>query len=734
MTPKRLAGWLIVLCATTGQFLFSRSTPDLSQVHRVLIINEANPSYPAIRMIDDAIQESFRGSKYRIEIYREYLDTMLFPDGADQNRFWDFYVRKYQQRKPDVIVTVGSSPLKLLATQHNRLFPGVPVIFCFPNGVEHELKSDAQITGVTMGLDAVGTVNAALQLLPETKHVIVVGGAASFDHQQIANVRRQLEMLKGRLDISYLTDLSITEIEARVASLSKGSIVLYSSIARDAEGNLFTSQESGPLICRASAVPVFSLYDVFIGHGEVGGNLARLREQGTVAGKDVLKIFDGLRPSDIAIEQAPNGFVFDWRALKRWGLKESELPPGTTLLYRQPTAWESYRGYIIAGVVLILLQTTLISALLWQRNRRRKFERDLSLMNDRLRLSFEVSKSVGWNWDLKNRRNRWFGDLQSIFGLAADRYEAKLGEFMEYVHPDDRRRVAVTIARARASRETYSDEYRVLQRDGHVRWIAARGAFYYSEAGVPERMVGMAMDITERKAAEEALTTLSGRLIKAEEEERSRIAREIHDDYQQRLALFANDLDSLREQIETSAPAAKETLRQLWNEVSELAADMHSLSHRLHSSTLENLGLVAGIKAFCHEFEQQQGLEVRFTSEEVPRSIPPETALCFFRVAQEALRNVKRHSGADRAEVHLEWTGDSLHLVVSDSGRGFERTVRSASSGIGIRSMEERLRLVGGHLNLHSQPSQGTRIDAWVPLKAVSQTANFEVNVTPLRD
>jgi signal transduction histidine kinase len=157
---------------------------------------------------------------------------------------------------------------------------------------------------------------------------------------------------------------------------------------------------------------------------------------------------------------------------------------------------------------------------------------------------------------------------------------------------------------------------------------------------------------------------------------------------------------------------------------SELGADMHSLSHSLHSSTLVSLGLVAGVKAFCQEFAEQQDIQVDFTHENVPRGIPGDAALCIFRIAQEALRNVKKHSDANRAEVRLEWLNQRLHLSVIDRGRGFELNKPSAIGGIGIRSMEERLRLLGGQLEIHSRPKEGTRIDAWLPFQAASRCAS----------
>jgi signal transduction histidine kinase len=145
--------------------------------------------------------------------------------------------------------------------------------------------------------------------------------------------------------------------------------------------------------------------------------------------------------------------------------------------------------------------------------------------------------------------------------------------------------------------------------------------------------------------------------------------------------------------------------------------------HRLHSSTLESLRLVAGLKAFCEEFSDQQSIQVDFASANVPRGIPGDTALCIFRIAQEALGNVKRHSGANRAEIRLEWSDNSLHLSVLDRGRGFDRNEPSAERGIGIRSMEERLRLLGGQLEIHSRRMEGARRHAWLPFNIASQRA-----------
>jgi signal transduction histidine kinase len=210
---------------------------------------------------------------------------------------------------------------------------------------------------------------------------------------------------------------------------------------------------------------------------------------------------------------------------------------------------------------------------------------------------------------------------------------------------------------------------------------------------------------------------LSGKLIDLQEEERSRLARELHDDFNQRLAVLAIDLERTAQTISDSPTAARDRMYDLWHRASVIGADLHSLSHRLHSSTLESLGLVLGVSSLCAEFEEQNGIQVDFTHENVSRSVSPDIALCLFRIAQEALRNVKRHSEASRAEVRLEEAGQVLSLSISDQGIGFDPHFPRASAGLGIRSMQERLRLLEGRFEVRSQPGEGTAIYASIPLK-----------------
>ncbi len=226
-------------------------------------------------------------------------------------------------------------------------------------------------------------------------------------------------------------------------------------------------------------------------------------------------------------------------------------------------------------------------------------------------------------------------------------------------------------------------------------------------------------DIGERSKAEATLIDLSGRLINAQEEERSRLARELHDDFNQRLAMLAIELERTAMIIPQDTDKAVERVRKLCNQTMDIGSDLHSLCHTLHSSTLDVLGLVEGVRSLCAEFEEQQGVRIEFLSHDVPRKIPSGTALCLFRIAQEALRNIQKHSGAQEAFVELTSDGEQIALVVADAGIGFEPNESLSKAGLGLRSMRERLRAVGGTIDIQSRPGAGTRVCVEVPCPLV---------------
>ena len=233
----------------------------------------------------------------------------------------------------------------------------------------------------------------------------------------------------------------------------------------------------------------------------------------------------------------------------------------------------------------------------------------------------------------------------------------------------------------------------------------------------------LAAAIEERKLAEQALEGFSRKLIGAQEQERTRIARELHDDIGQRLALLAIGLDQLRHDPPNLHMEFHNRVRELQEQTLGIAADTQSLSHELHSSRLEHLGIAAAVGGFCKEFGEQQRVEIDFKTHDLPSPLASDISLCLYRVLQEAIHNSAKHSGVKQFEVQLWGTLEDIHLLVRDSGSGFEPERAKKSSGLGLISMEERLKLLKGTLSIKSQPQRGTTIHACLPLHSRGHSA-----------
>ncbi len=515
--------------------------------------------------------------------------------------------------------------------------------------------------------------------------------------------------------------------------------------------------------------------------------------------------------------------------------------------------WELFRtdepfGTHEIRLLLVMIAGVLLAVAVFVQDylANREFTSDVSVAHDRLRLAMESSKSTGWDWDLLSGHSFWFGDLETTFGISSDNYLPGDQEFYERVHPDDRERVSKALAEAMQNRTPYTAEFRIVRADGAIRWVTDRGKFYYATNGNPQRglgigvdvtdrkqaedavreseerfrlvantapvliwmsgsdklctyfnkpwldftgrslsaqlgngwvegihsedqqrclethtrafdghkdfrmeyrlrrydgeyrwvldigvprfnpdgsfagYIGSCMDVTERKLAEEALSSVSSRLIEAQEQERTRIARDLHDDINQRLALLAIEMERVKMEVPDANVEVLSRMDELRTRTSEIASDIQALSHQLHSPRLEYLGLVAAMKGFCQEFGEKQKLEIDLRSHDLPRPLPSDISLSLFRVLQEALHNAAKHSGASRIAVHLWGTPGEIHLVVSDVGAGFDVEAAMKGRGLGLVSMQERIRLVNGSISITSKLMGGTEIRVRVPVRAES--------------
>jgi len=257
-----------------------------------------------------------------------------------------------------------------------------------------------------------------------------------------------------------------------------------------------------------------------------------------------------------------------------------------------------------------------------------------------------------------------------------------------------------------------SREVQLKHKDGSPVWVLFNSATLHIENG-KTILQGTMIDISKWKRAEEVLSGMTRKLVEAQEQERSRIARELHDDIGQRLALLAFELQRLQH-----SPSEVQTgLQELQKQMDEISTDIQTLSHDLHSYQLEYLGIVAGMKSWCRQFAERQRIEIDYRHN-VQSTVPPEIGLCFFRVLQEALHNAVKHSGVKRIEVQLNEESDAIHLIIRDLGKGFDMEAARQGKGLGLTSMRERMRLIHGTISIDSKPNRGTTIYVRVPTMA----------------
>jgi signal transduction histidine kinase len=352
---------------------------------------------------------------------------------------------------------------------------------------------------------------------------------------------------------------------------------------------------------------VYGTVDINIGTGLVGGVVRGTRETGIQVAEMALKILDGTRPEDIPIADTPLVPTFDWRQIKKWRIDPARLPPGSQLLFFTPTVWETYRGYIIATVLVLAAQLLAIAGLLVQRARRHRAEE-------------------------------------------------------------------MVLAREATIRTTYQ---RIRQ--------------------------------------------LTGRLISAQEAARASIARDLHDGVCQELASVSIAVGNLKNSSGSIQDApAQQTLSRIHRETLGVFEGIRRFSHDLHPATLRLVGVATALRAHCAEVEKQHAVQVRFTADGDFSHLGPDCSVCFFRIAQEALRNGIVHGGARHLSVSLARCDGHVDLTVADDGGGFDLEAARGNGGLGLVSIEERAHAVGGDVRIVTAVRQGTTIHVRAPAVSVA--------------
>jgi len=649
-----------------------------------------------------------------------FSDTDLENPRLDEDAYRQLLAKEllhgFAAEKPDLVVAVMDPSLQFAVEFHDKIFPGVPIVFMSVSSPEAKKKiwRWPGVTGVASPVGIRATIDLALRLHPDTTAIAVITHASWRENEYFAAVHDELLHYQDKVKEIDVIGPPSGELLERIAALPPHTVALFQLWQVETDSAAFGVNDV--LAAVTQHLPTYCIFaGLCLNHGGIGGVYDDPKNDAVLAGEIAARVLAGEGPEKIPVIQNSNLQVeVDWRALQRWHIPESALPAGSLILYRPLTFWEIYGRYVIAVIAVIALLLLLIAGLLWERARQRKAEARLRESEKRFRVMADTTPSLVWMCDAKGKVI-YLNDRWAAF-TGADRNAGYGDPWSKYVHPDDLRNVSDTLSHSLKDRKAFSTESRLRRSDGVYRWTLNVASPRVNGDGSFGGFIGSAVDTTDQKLAQQVLEKVSGQLIEAQEKERSRIARDLHDDICQRLALLSMEIEQANRVSPTSPTGTSGNLDEIRKHCSEIASDVQSLSHQLHSSKLDYLGIAAAIRGFCHEFSRQHDVKIDFTDTDVPAQLSKEVSLCLFRVAQEALYNAVKYSGVNQFTVELTATEGEIQLEVSDSGAGFDVEEAKKNRGLGLVSMQERVHLVHGMFSVESKPWEGTRIVAVVPL------------------
>lgn len=676
----------------------------------------------------DSLESSLRARvPGPIDFYVESFQSQRFENEEYEKSVAGTLKHAYGGRKLDLVMVAAYPALQFALKHRDELFPGVPIVF-FTVAARRlpGQKLWPGVTGVTMTVDFQATIDLALRLHPGSHTVAIITSNSPFDGYWFSVVHHDLVRAHNDVKEIDLVGLAPDQLFEKIAALPSKTVVLF---GLGVEGGIEPAVGPWEILTRVRQyLPTYCAVPVnCLSHGGIGGFFYDAGEQDSLAAQVASRVLSGEPPTNIpVVKGSSDRFYGSWPELQRWHIPASALPPGSVILYRDPTLWERDKKYLLPAIVLIFAQALLIAGLLWQRARKRKAEAVLrraeAVLREsekRFRTMADTTPSLVWMCDAQGKITYLNERRITFTGPDPD---AGYGDtWIAYVHPDDQMKILDTFSQALKTGEAFSNEYRLRRSDGVYRWMFDVASPRVNGDGSFAGFIGSAIDTTDQKLAQQALEKVSGQLIEAQEKERSRIARDLHDDVCQRLALLSMEIDRANRSSDGPQEATKTNLQDIRKHCSEIARDVQSLSHQLHSSKLDYLGIVPAIRGFGEEFSKQYEVSVEFSDRNVPTDMAKDVSLCLFRITQEALHNAVKYSGVSHFTVQLSGMEGAIQLVVSDAGAGFDVEEAKKRKGLGLLSMQERINYLRGSFSVESKPWHGTKIIAVVPLAAETE-------------
>lgn len=520
-----LLGWLLLLLLPWVARAQASASPK-----RVLVLYWYNKDHPWNIQFDQSFQATLQSApEGNVETYSEYLESNRFPGESQSLVLRDYLKQKYADLSIDVVVATSDASLDFLLKYREDLFPQAPVVFVASRSPSQEkLPTGPGLTGILSLNTHRENLDLALSLHPGTKQVFIISGTLERDKRFETLARKELQGYESKVELVYLTDLSLEELIAKVKGLPERSIVLHVwQQSRNEQGKVLENSEMLGPVARSATVPVYAMNFLTLfsqsehsiaDSGVVGGVINTAEASGTRVAEIALRIANGARANDIPIEPAPTVAMFDFRELRRWDIDESKLPARSIVRFRQPTVWEQYKWRIIGVISLCVIEALLIVGLFINRTRRRQAQKESQRLGElakaeHRRLDEVVSNVPGLVWEIgidpvSGKQKTLFVSayVEQMLGYRAEDFLGTTGFGLSLIPEEDRERVERETNDIFGAGASGTVQFRWQTKEGRVLWVESHLTTISDENGKPVGLRGVTMNITDRKRAEEALT------------------------------------------------------------------------------------------------------------------------------------------------------------------------------------------------------------------------------------
>lgn len=690
---------------------------------QVLVLNSYHRGLSWTDNIVRGIESIFPTDSYDIEVDFEYMDTKRHFHPAYFDQLAKTYKLKYQKELFDVIIAADNDAFKFVLDYRKELFPNVPVVFTGINNFTDEMiAGQKRVTGVVEETDVQSTIEVALKLHPYTREIVVINDKTTTGIAMKKEVLNVMPVFENRVRFTFFEDFDIPELQERILKIPYDSIILLLVVNRDRTGNFFAYEESLAVIYQKATVPIYSIWDFYLGRGIVGGMLTSAYAQGRTAAELAQRILQGEDVSNIPIvRKSPNQYMFDYREMKRFRVRQAQLPKESTVVNEPDTFYAQNKMLIWGIVATIVFLSVIIVILMANIIERRKIEEALRESEEKYRDLYDNAPDMYHSIDADAKIVDCNETEARMLGYEKDDLIGR--PITDLFSPDSRAAHERDFSSIKQQRVVLGLEREIVRKDGSTFPASLNVFVELDKDGNMLKTRTIMRDMTERKRVEEQLRNsrellrnLSAHLQSVREEERRQIASEIHDELGQILTALKLDLSWLKRRMMKDDNDLVSSVQTMINLVDKTIEVVQRISSELRPGVLDYLGLIAAIEWQMEEFRKRAGIKCNLTLdvEELPLDQNRSTAV--FRIFQETLTNVIRHSGATQVDVTVSLHCNTIMLQIQDNGKGISEAQLTSPTSFGIIGIKERVRFLSGEVKFRGVPGIGTTVLVNIPL------------------